>query len=208
MPGSAKNVAVAVERLTVAAYKVPTDQPESDGTFAWNSTTLVVVHAGGGGQEGVGYSYTDTAAAHLIHSMLAEQVLGREALDVPAAWEAMVHQVRNLGRPGLCSMAIAAVDNALWDLKARLLGLPLVKLLGAAHDRVPIYGSGGFTSYSVARLREQLGGWASQGIPRVKMKIGTHPADDLFRVQSAREAIGPHVNCLWTPTGPTAASRH
>ena len=59
----------------------------------------------------------------------------------------MVAAIRNLGRPGISSMAIAAVDNALWDLKARILDLPLVSLLGQVRTAVPIYGSGGFTSY-------------------------------------------------------------
>jgi L-alanine-DL-glutamate epimerase-like enolase superfamily enzyme len=103
----------------------------------------------------------------------------------------MVHGIRNLGRPGVSSMAIAAVDVALWDLKARILDVSLVTLLGAAHDAVPVYGSGGFTSYSIEQLHAQLGDWVAQGIPRVKMKIGTHPDDDLDRVRAAREAIGP-----------------
>src|SRR5947209_1024370 len=101
----------------------------------------------------------------------------------------MVRAIRNLGRPGVCSMAVAAVDGALWDLKARLLDLPLVSLLGAARTAVPVYGSGGFTSYSVAHLQKQLAGWVAAGIPRVKMKIGTHPDDDLERVRAARDAI-------------------
>ncbi len=84
-------------------------------------------------------------------------------------------------------MAIAAVDTALWDLKARILGLPLVTLLGAARDEVPVYGSGGFTSYTDARLADQLGGWAAQGIPRVKMKVGRDPDRDVARVGVARD---------------------
>jgi len=77
------------------------------------------------------------------------------------------------------------------DLKARLLDLPLITLLGAVRANVPVYGSGGFTSYSMAQLQEQLGGWVADGISRVKMKIGRQPASDLDRVRAAREAIGP-----------------
>ena len=88
-------------------------------------------------------------------------------------------------------MAIAAVDTALWDLKARILELPLAAVLDAAHEAVPVYGSGGFTSYSDERLADQLGGWAEQGIPRVKMKVGRDPDRDLERVRVARAAIGP-----------------
>ncbi|HET9112191.1 MAG TPA: enolase C-terminal domain-like protein [Ktedonobacterales bacterium] len=180
-----------IEKLEVAAYTIPTDAPESDGTYAWKATTLVTVHVTAGGHVGFGYSYADTATATLIHDMLASVATGRDAMDVPGAWLAMVEAIRNLGRPGISSMAIAAVDTALWDLKARLLDLPLCLLLGRVRDEVPIYGSGGFTSYSIERLQEQLGGWARQGIPRVKMKIGTHPEDDVPRVRAAREAIGP-----------------
>src|SRR5262249_3139815 len=112
------------------------------------------------------------------------------ALAVPGAWEAMVRSVRNLGRPGIASMAVAAVDTALWDLKARLLGLPLLALLGAVRDRIPAYGSGGFTSYTDRQLREQFAGWVESGLRRVKMKVGRNPGDDLRRVRVARAAIG------------------
>jgi L-alanine-DL-glutamate epimerase-like enolase superfamily enzyme len=182
-----------IEKLEVAAYTIPTDYPEADGTYAWKATTLVAVHARAGGRTGFGYSYADTATATLIRDLLASVAVGRDALDVPGAWVALVEAIRNLGRPGVSSMAIAAVDTALWDLKAKLLDLPLCLLLGRVRDEVPIYGSGGFTSYPIERLQEQLGGWARQGIPRVKMKIGTHPEDDVARVRAAREAIGPQT---------------
>jgi L-alanine-DL-glutamate epimerase-like enolase superfamily enzyme len=193
--------AVGVERVSVSAYTIPTDQPESDGTFEWNATTIVVVEANAGDTCGLGYSYTHEAAAVLIERTLAGVVLGRDAMDVPAAWEAMVHGVRNLGRPGLASTAIAAIDAALWDLKARLLGLPLVTLLGAVREGVPLYGSGGFTSYGVERLQQQLGGWVESGIPRVKMKVGRSPRDDLARVRAAREAIGPDAELFVDANG-------
>ncbi len=201
MSTTATGVEAAIERIDVSAFKIPTDAPEADGTYAWDSTTLVLVEAHAGGRTGLGYSYADTATATLIHDLLAHTVEGRDALAVPAAWVAMVEAIRNLGRPGVCSMAIAAVDAALWDLKARLLDVPLVTLLGAARDRAPIYGSGGFTSYSLQQLQDQLGGWAADGIPRVKMKIGTHPEDDLRRVRAAREAVGPDVELFVDANG-------
>jgi L-alanine-DL-glutamate epimerase-like enolase superfamily enzyme len=180
-----------IERIDVTAYKIPTDFPEADGTYAWDSTTLVLVEASAGGRTGLGYTYADTATACLVRDMLAAVVTGRDAMDIPGCWEAIVRAIRNLGRPGIASMAISAVDVALWDLKGQLLDSSLVVLLGAVRDAVPVYGSGGFTSYPIDRLQAQLGGWVAQGIPRVKMKIGTHPADDLGRVRAAREAIGP-----------------
>lgn len=193
--------AVPVERLDVSAYTIPTDAPESDGTLRWDSTTIVVVEANGGGTAGIGYSYTHAAAAGLIRDLLAEVVRGSDAMDVAAAWAAMRHAVRNLGRPGLASTAIAAVDTALWDLKAHLLDVALVTLLGAVRETIPLYGSGGFTSYPPERLREQLGEWAEQGFAFVKMKVGRHPGDDPERVRAAREAIGQGVELFVDANG-------
>lgn len=181
---------VAVDRLAVSVYAIPTDHPEADGTFAWTSTTMVLVEASAGDETGLGFSYTHRAAASLVEHTLADIVLGRSALDVDGAWDAMLYSIRNIGRPGLASSAIAAVDIALWDLKARLLGIPLVSLLGAVRSAVPVYGSGGFTSYSVRQLCQQLSGWVRQGITRVKMKVGTDPREDPERVRAARDAIG------------------
>jgi L-alanine-DL-glutamate epimerase-like enolase superfamily enzyme len=183
--------AAPIQRIEVSAYKVPTDAPESDGTYAWDHTTVVIVEVSAGNRRGIGFSYADTATAELIRSMLGPLVQGRDAMAVPGCWSAMIAAIRNLGRPGICSMAISAVDAALWDLKARLLDVPLVTLLGPVREAAPVYGSGGFTSYSISQLQEQLGGWAAAGIPRVKMKIGREPDADLERVRAAREAVGP-----------------
>src|SRR5512133_824279 len=152
---------------------------------------MVVARAGG--ERGHGWTYADAATACLARDLLAPKVTGREALDVEGAWLASIGAVRNLGRPGVASMAISAVDAALWDLRARLLGVPLFRLAGGAREAVDAYGSGGFTSYSVGRLRQQLGGWAEQGFRMVKMKIGRDPAADADRVAAARDAIGPRV---------------
>lgn len=179
-----------IDKIEVSAYTVPTDYPESDGTLKWEKTTIVIVEASAGGISGLGYTYANTATAALIRELLSDIVVGRDAMDVPGTWSAMVHAIRNLGRPGIASMAISAVDNALWDLKARLLGLPLVKLLGAVRDGIPVYGSGGFTSYSIDQLQTQLSRWVASGISMVKMKIGRDPGQDIERVRAAREAIG------------------
>jgi L-alanine-DL-glutamate epimerase-like enolase superfamily enzyme len=179
-----------VSSIDVAAYTIPTDAPEADGTLQWDSTTIAVVEAKSGQAAGLGYTYADVATAKLIETMFAPLVHGLDALSPQCAWERMVSVSRNLGRPGICSMAIAAVDIALWDLKARLLELPLCRLLGMVREGVAIYGSGGFTSYSDQRLAEQLGGWVERGIPRVKMKVGSEPHRDPLRVRCARDAIG------------------
>jgi len=197
---------VAVDRLDVSVYTVPTEEAESDGTFRWTATTVVVVEPQAGGLTGLGFSYAPAACATLIHELLEPVVLGADPIDVPGTWAAMVGAIRNVGRPGVASMAIAAVDIALWDLKAKLLDLALVRLLGGVRDEVAVYGSGGFTSYTDAQLSHQLGGWVhDQGIPRVKMKVGTawgsRPRRDLERAAVARGAIGPDAELFVDANG-------
>jgi L-alanine-DL-glutamate epimerase-like enolase superfamily enzyme len=182
---------LSLDRLSVSSHTVPTDFPESDGTISWEKTSIVIVEAFAAGRQGLGYTYADAATAELIRSHLAGVVQGADVLSPPAAYIKMWRSIRNLGRPGICSMAISAVDCALWDLKARLLNLPLVTLLGQLRPGALIYGSGGFTSYSDKQLADQLGAWAAQGITQVKMKIGRDSARDLHRVSVARDAIGP-----------------
>ena len=190
-----------VERLETAAYTIPTDSPESDGTKEWDSTTLVVVHAYGGGEVGLGYTYGPSSVAHLIDSMLAGSVRGASALEPQRVYRTLRAALRDAGQAGTGALALSAVDIALHDLRARLLGVPLTVALDSARDSVPIYGSGGFTTYDGPRVAEQLGGWAAQGIPRVKMKIGRHPEQDAERLAAAREAIGPGVALMVDANG-------
>lgn len=185
-----ENFGPKIDRVEASVYTIPTDAPESDGTFEWTETTVVVVEARSGSECGIGYSYTHSAAVQIIRETLADAVCGLSVMAVSAAWIAMLQKVRNIGRNGVAASAISAVDTALWDLKARTLGVSLVDLFGAVREKIPVYGSGGFTSYSLERLRSQLGGWVEAGIPCVKMKIGTRPEEDVERVRAARDAIG------------------
>ena len=184
----------AIGTVTATAYTIPTDSPEADGTLHWDSTTLVVVEVNGGSETGLGYTYTSGSITSLINSKLAGAVKGVDAMAPPAAWQAMQREVRNLGREGLAANAISAVDVALWDLKAKLLGLPLAILLGRYREAVPIYGSGGFTTYSDDQLRSQLSGWVERdGCRWVKMKVGSEPEQDPRRAAVAKSAIGDRV---------------
>jgi L-alanine-DL-glutamate epimerase-like enolase superfamily enzyme len=212
-PGVTVGADVRIERVAACAYTVPTDAPESDGTYAWTSTTIVVVEVFAEGHAGLGWTYGDASLRPLVEGLVGEAVRGRDALDVPGTWAAMVSAVRNAGPWGLAMYAVSAVDVALWDLKARLLDVPLSGLLGRCRDAVPVYGSGGFCSYDDARLAEQLSGWAQQRIPRVKMKVGRDPGRDPHRVRVAREAIGPDVelmvdgNGAWRPRDAVAIAQ-
>lgn len=185
-----------IRALRAAAYQIPTPSPEADATLTWDATTVVAAWADCGDVTGLGWTYADASCVDLVHGVLAEAVSGRSCLDVPACWHAMQRQIRNLGRPGLVSCALSAVDTALWDAAARLHDVPLSRLLGRVHDDVAVYGSGGFTSYDDAVLAEHLESWVhGRRIPRVKIKIGeawgTRPARDLERVRLARKVAGP-----------------
>ncbi|MEU3772590.1 enolase C-terminal domain-like protein [Streptomyces sp. NPDC032472] len=196
MTGMTRGPAPVVEALHVRVLDFPTDAPEADGTASWDSTTMVLVEAAAGDHRGLGWTYGAAAAAGVVTELLAEQVTGRSAFDVPAANEAMHRALRNAARPGIGGYALSAVDIALWDLKARLLGVPLADLFGRARTGVPVYGSGGFTCYDEGQLERQLYGWAvDEGIARVKIKIGeawgTREDRDLARIRQARETVGP-----------------
>jgi L-alanine-DL-glutamate epimerase-like enolase superfamily enzyme len=180
-----------IQAVTARAYTIPTDAPEADGTYAWLETTMVVVAIQAGGKSGLGYTYSAKAVTALAAGPLGAALRGQDAFDIPFCHRLLVNQVRNMGRSGLAATAISALDAGLWDLKAKLLDLPLAALLGRARQAVPIYGSGGFTSYDNQHLTKQLSGWVEQdGCRAVKMKIGSHPDDDLHRVRVAKKAIG------------------
>lgn len=201
-----------LDSLDVSAYTVPTSTPEGDGTFVWDATTMVLVQATAGAWTGLGWTYAPAACAALIRETLEPAVTGLNCFDVPAAAEAMARTVRNVSRPGLAGYAISAIDCALWDLKARILDLPLHRLLGAARAEVEVYGSGGFTTYSEDQLRRQLEHWTGdQQIPRVKIKIGedrgANTDRDLVRIRQARDNIGPAVQLFVDANGAYTANQ-
>lgn len=194
-----------IESVAAAAYRVPTDVVEGDGTLAWDSTTIIVVTACSGGVTGLGWTYGDAACAEVVNGMLNRTVTGKDSSRVAACWHAMQREARNAGRPGVVSCAMSAVDVALWDLAARLRSVPLSSLLGRVHDVVDVYGSGGFTTFDDERLRRQLLGWLRDGVPRVKIKIGeawgSATERDVDRVRFTREVVGPDIEVFVDANG-------
>jgi L-alanine-DL-glutamate epimerase-like enolase superfamily enzyme len=191
----------SVSKIDVSAYTIPTDAPEGDGTLRWDSTTLIICEVHAAGEIGLGYSYGNQATASVADYLAGKCLLHRAALDIPSLHATMLQQVRNDGSRGIASMAISALDIALWDLKAKLSGTSLVDLFGAAHTGVAAYGSGGFTTYSDQQLAAQLSSWVDEGLKSVKMKIGAEPAADLERLRTAREAILPSTNLFVDANG-------
>jgi len=190
-----------IDEVRARAYTVPTERPESDGTLEWDSTTIVVVELAAGGERGLGYTYSHAVLASLVESVLAPIVADADPMAPPVAWSAMRRAVRNLGGQGIAAMAIAAVDIAFWDLRAKLLARSLADSLGRHRDAVAAYGSGGFTSMEGEELAGQLGGWAAEGFAAVKMKVGRDPGRDRERLATAREAIGPSVGLMVDANG-------
>lgn len=178
-----------IESVTVTTLRIPTERPESDGTLEWSSTQMVLVEVASDGCTGVGYTYSHAATATLIREQIAPQLLGVSAQAPPRAWVSAVAALRNLGRGGIASAAVAAVDIALWDLHARLAGVALCDLLGRVRDAIPGYGSGGFTSYDDHSLARQMQDYAEQGLRMVKMKVGRDPGADPHRVELARASV-------------------
>ncbi|WP_179469068.1 enolase C-terminal domain-like protein [Mycolicibacterium vinylchloridicum] len=194
-----------IERVTVSAYRFPTPHPESDGTLEWNATTAVAAQVRAGSAEGLGWTYSGTAAAAVIKDNLASALQGRNAFDIGGAWSAMHRTCRNLGTKGLVMQAISAVDIALWDLKARLLEVPIVTLMGPVRERVPIYGSGGFTSSTDAEIAQDIAGWKATGCTSMKIKIGKGLGTDLEwdvrRATLLRELGGPDIELMVDANG-------
>lgn len=176
-----------VSKVSVSAYRVFTDYPESDGTLAWDSTTLILAVVEAQGQTGMGYTYADASLVNFISQNLAPVLIGEDPFNTSRMWLSMMKAIRNNGTSGTACMAVAALDVALWDLKAKLLNKPLGILLGMVHERAAVYGSGGFTSYPDTRLQEQLGEWVAAGFTKVKMKIGRNPDEDDRRIKAATE---------------------
>jgi L-alanine-DL-glutamate epimerase-like enolase superfamily enzyme len=197
--------------IDAAAYRVPTDGPEADGTFAWDSTTMVVVTVAAAGSTGTGWTFAPAAAAAVVHELLAPVVADADPGDVESAWEAMVRAVRNAGRPGLVGMALSAVDIALWDLRGRIEARALTELWDAVPVAVEAYGSGGFTTYDDARLTAQLSGWRDLGLHHVKIKIGeswgSKEQRDLARTATARKVVGDDVEVFVDANGGYSADQ-
>jgi L-alanine-DL-glutamate epimerase-like enolase superfamily enzyme len=187
---------VKLDELRTEVFRVPTDRPEADGTFEWSATTVVLVEARAQGLSGLGFTYASPAAAVVVHDSLEPALRDRPLEDVPGRWLDMVGAVRNVGRGGIAATAISAVDVALWDLKARLLGVALVDLLPRHRDEVPIYGSGGFCNYSSEQLRDQVREWVGAGFRSMKIKVGRDKRRDPDRVELVRQVAGPEVELM------------
>ena len=194
-----------IAELDTSVFAIDLPEPEADGTLGWDKTTVVTITTHAGDASGLGWTYGPSAIAAVIDELLAEVVTGQSTMNIGQTYLGMRRATRNAPTPGLVSLAISAVDVALWDLKAKLLNVPLTVLFGQMHDRIPLYGSGGFTTQTEKQLGDQLDGWLSQGLTAVKIKIAENSGDnvdrDLRRIAFTRATIGPDVALMVDANG-------
>jgi L-alanine-DL-glutamate epimerase-like enolase superfamily enzyme len=198
---------IPIESIKVSAYKIPTDLPEADGTLRWDATTLVLVEIEASNKRGVGYTYSDESAAFLIDTKLKDLVLRANVFDIPSINTLLTKQIRNSGTCGIAMMAVSAIDNALWDLKAKILDMPVCKLIGQLKNSMLVYGSGGFTSYTKKQLQQQFANWSELGIQYMKMKVGTQPEKDVHRVKEVREVLNDTIQLMIDANGAYTAKQ-
>lgn len=176
-----------IARIEVDAYRIPTDAPEADGTIAWDATTMVLARVSAGGHTGLGWTYAHPAAAAVISDPLRDVLLNRDVDDIPGAWHAMNRALRNIGRPGVGLMAIAAIDVALWDLKARLHGTSVVRLMGRAREAIGagpelmVDGNGAYDRKQALALAER---YAHEGVGWFEEPVSS---DDLEGLRLLRD---------------------
>ena len=164
------------------------------------------------GVEGLGIGQSSPGVRQVVEDGFRNLLIGKDPFNIEQLWNEMFWHVRGYGRKGIAFCALSAVDIGLWDLKAKALGVPLFKLLGPYRESVPIYGSGGWTNFSEQELIEEMVGYAEQGIPRVKMKVGKDfgqsEREDIQRLAAVRKALGDDVPpSTSTPTTDTIPSK-
>jgi len=173
------------------------------------------------GITGFGVTYNEVggeATKIMIETNIAPRIIGKSVFATEDIWQDLFQYLRGVGRKGLTYCAISAVDIALWDLKGKLLNLPLFRLFGGTKTKIPVYASGGWTSYEDEQLVEEMQGFVAQGYQMIKFKVGVDGGNnlqhDIRRVARVREAVGPDIgimldanNCWDAATGARFANQ-
>jgi len=155
--------------------------------------TLVRVHASGG-LIGIGFCLGGSPVTIFVRDVVAPGVLGQPIFDTERLWDELYYRSILNGRRGGGLRALSIVDIALWDLKAKSVGLPLAQLLGVYQDPVPAYASGGYyfdDGDMVREVEEEAAGWAEAGYRAMKLKVGgASVEDDIARLAAFRRVVG------------------
>ena len=189
-----------IETLQADHFRIPLPRVLSDATHTHISHfELVTIRViSDSGEEGLGYTYTVGAGGSAIHALIENDLksvlVGAEPRRVEQLWEQMWWHVHYVGRGGIVVFALAAVDTALWDLKAKAAGEPLWRILGGHDPRVKAYAGGIDLFFELDALLEQTKAFLEQGLRAVKMKVGRPSlSEDVTRVAALRELIGADV---------------
>lgn len=178
-------------------YRMPPSVPWEDATNKVDGLEFIIVEVfTDNGLVGTGLSYTvdigGTVIKTLIEDYLAQLVIGMNPLHFERVWHHLQRQSRRLGL-GVNSMAIAAIDIAIWDLMGKYYNQPLYKLLGGARDQIPAYISeiDLRISGTVDELLDRVDGYIAQGYRTIKMKIGKEDIEeDIERITKVQERLG------------------
>jgi 3,6-anhydro-L-galactonate cycloisomerase len=190
-----------IDAIESAYFRLPLEAMGDAGHGAIDSEELITVKVRAGGLEGHGYAYTIGRGGRAVHALidhdLAPLLAGRDASDIAGLWDLMWRRLLYVGRGGLASFAIAALDIALWDLRGLRERKPLYALFGARAREIPAYGSGVDLPKSLDELLAQTEGFLARGLPGVKVKIGKREArEDEARVAAVRKLIGERIDLM------------
>jgi L-alanine-DL-glutamate epimerase-like enolase superfamily enzyme len=184
----ARTVVIPLDRVTRIARR---DLPARHYTFAR-------VH-GTNGETGIGFAVAGAPATSILREWIAPRLRNKQLEQTERLWDELYHELLLIGRRGAAIRALSAVDIALWDLKAKLLGLPLAQLLGVYQDPVPAYASGGYyiEGAGIRDLEREVAGYAESGFDAVKIKVGgASVSDDVERVRAVRSTLGAGIRLM------------
>jgi L-alanine-DL-glutamate epimerase-like enolase superfamily enzyme len=195
----------SVKDIEVFHVTTPLDAPVSDSSFTIRNSGMVVVRVIVN-PELSGYGMTfSVPVAEYIHRTLKPVVTGRDPVCVETAWNAMRSATRSAGRKGVALLAMSAIDIALWDLRGKILGLPIYKLLGGSNCLIPVYASGGWLSYTLEQTVEEAKKNVADGYRTIKIKIGAEGGKnlraDVKKIEAVRSAIGDEIDLIVDANG-------
>lgn len=186
-----------IQSVKVEYYEVPLEETLSDAKHGDHTHFELIVCrvACSDGLEGVGYTYTGGKGGRAIYSLLEDELkpilIGQDASSVEALWESMALHLHYVGRGGILSFAISAVDIALWDIRCKRLQLPLWRAAGGVNNKTRCYAGGIDLNFSEDRLLQNVAGYLSNGFEAVKIKVGKSDyKEDVARVAAVRSLLG------------------
>lgn len=185
----------------LADIAVETDRTDAVQSFVKQETILVRLTTDNG-IEGTGYAYTIGTGGVSVLALLREHLLpllvGKDARNVEGLWQELFAHTRATTTGAITSLALAAVDTALWDLRCKRAGEPLWRLAGGHRQEIPVYDTeGGWLHLSTEDLAKSALAAQEAGFTGVKIKVGKpHPAEDAERLRAVREAVGPSLHIM------------